>query len=41
MNKCLKAIPKFTTEAEEKAFWEADDNDSREYLAWFSASLPK
>ena len=34
MNKHLKAIPEFTTEAEERAFWESDDNDSTEYLDW-------
>jgi predicted DNA binding CopG/RHH family protein len=32
MNKRLKAVPKFASEAEERAFWEASDNDSTEYF---------
>ena len=41
MNKPLKAIPEFTTEAEERAFWETDGNDSTEYLDWSLASQAK
>jgi predicted DNA binding CopG/RHH family protein len=32
MNKRLKAVPKFASEAEERAFWEAPDNDSTGYF---------
>ncbi len=32
MNKRLKAIPKFRSEAEERAFWEK--HDSSEYVDW-------
>src|SRR5260363_423783 len=32
MNKPLKPIPKFASEAEERAFWETPDNDSTAYL---------
>ena len=35
MSKKLKPIPKFASEAEERAFWEA--NDSTEYLNWTKA----
>jgi predicted DNA binding CopG/RHH family protein len=35
MNKPLKKIPKFAIEAEERAFWEA--NDSAEYVDWSKA----
>ena len=35
MNKRLKAIPKFATEAAERAFWEK--NDSTDYLNWAKA----
>ncbi len=35
MNKPLKKIPKFTSEAEERAFWEA--NDSADYVDWTQA----
>lgn len=35
MNKPLKPIPKFANEAEERAFWEA--NDSADYLDWTKA----
>src|SRR5260363_279339 len=34
MNKPLKPIPKFASEAEERAFWETPDNDSTAYLDW-------
>ncbi|MFZ3082722.1 BrnA antitoxin family protein, partial [Rhodoferax ferrireducens] len=36
MNKQLKAIPKFANEAQERAFWEA--NDSTDYLDWSKAN---
>lgn len=32
MNKQLKPIPKFATEADERAFWEM--HDSTDYLDW-------
>lgn len=35
MNKPFKTTPKFTDEAQERAFWEA--NDSTEYLDWSKA----
>src|SRR5260364_364907 len=37
MNKPLKPIPKFASEAEERAFWETPDNDSTAYLDWSKA----
>jgi hypothetical protein len=37
MNKRLKAIPKFASEAAERAFWEK--NDSTGYLDWKKAQL--
>lgn len=36
MNKQLKTIPKFANEAQERAFWEA--NDSADYLDWSKAN---
>jgi predicted DNA binding CopG/RHH family protein len=35
MNKKLKAIPKFKTEADERLFWEA--NDSSAHIDWSKA----
>ena len=35
MKKALKPIPKFKTEAEERAFWET--HDSTEYVDWSKA----
>jgi predicted DNA binding CopG/RHH family protein len=35
MNKKLKSIPKFQSEADERRFWEA--NDSGEYIDWTKA----
>ena len=35
MSKQLKAVPKFTNEAEEQVFWEA--HDSTDYLDWSKA----
>ena len=32
MNKQLKVVPKFSNEAEERAFWEK--HDSADYLDW-------
>ncbi len=37
MSKHLKPIPKFATEAEERAFWESPGNDSTEYVDWSKA----
>lgn len=42
MSKRKKKVPEFTSEAEERAFWES--HDSSEYLDWSQArdvSLPK
>jgi len=36
MNKRLKTLPNFATEAEERAFWES--HDSSEYLDWSKAT---
>lgn len=36
MNKRLKAIPSFATEADERAFWES--HDSSEYMDWSKAA---
>ncbi|MGH8859386.1 MAG: BrnA antitoxin family protein, partial [Polaromonas sp.] len=35
MNKQTKAIPKFTSEAQERAFWET--HDTTDYLDWSKA----
>jgi CopG antitoxin of type II toxin-antitoxin system len=35
MNKKLKSIPKFRTEADERRFWEA--NDSADHIGWTMA----
>jgi predicted DNA binding CopG/RHH family protein len=35
MNKALRPIPKFTSEAKERAFWET--HDSTEYVDWTQA----
>ena len=35
MNKQTKAIPKFTSEAQERAFWET--HDTMDYLDWSKA----
>ena len=35
MKRTRKAIPQFTTEAEERAFW--DTHDSTEYVDWSTA----
>lgn len=37
MTKRNKPLPKFGSEAEERAFWEAKGNDSSEYLDWAKA----
>ena len=39
MKKRLKPIPKFRSEAEERAFWESPDNDSTEYIDWSKAKI--
>jgi len=36
MNKRLKTIPSFATEAEERAFWES--HDSSDYVDWSKAA---
>ena len=37
MTEATKATPKFKSEAEERAFWEARDRDSTEYVDWSKA----
>jgi len=32
MSKQLKPVPEFSSEAEERAFWESPGNDSTEYV---------
>ena len=39
MSKPLKPIPKFSSESEERAFWESRKNDSTEYVDWTKAKL--
>jgi hypothetical protein len=39
MSKPLKPIPKFTSESEERAFWESRKNDSADYVDWTKAKL--
>ena len=37
MSKQTKPLPRFKTEAEERAFWETKGSDSTEYLDWAKA----
>ena len=37
MSKRSNPIPKFATEAEERAFWESPGNDSTDYIDWSNA----
>lgn len=37
MSKQSKPLPRFKTEVEERAFWEAKARDSTEYLDWAKA----
>jgi predicted DNA binding CopG/RHH family protein len=39
MSKQFKPIPEFSSEAEERAFWESPRNDSTEYVDWSKARL--
>lgn len=39
MSKPFKPSPKFSSEAEERAFWESPKNDSTEYVDWSKAKL--
>ena len=39
MKKPLKPIPKFKSEAEERAFWESKSNDTTEYFDWSKAKF--
>ena len=39
MSKLLKPIPKFASEAEERAFWELPGNNSADYVDWGKARL--
>jgi predicted DNA binding CopG/RHH family protein len=39
MSKRLKAVPKFKSEAAERAFWEAPANDSTQYVDWGRAQV--
>ena len=37
MSKQARPLPKFKSEAEERAFWESKGSDSTEYLDWVKA----
>ena len=37
MSKQTKPLPRFKTEADERAFWEAKGSDSTQYLEWAKA----
>jgi hypothetical protein len=39
MSKPSKPIPKFSSEAEERSFWESSKNHSTEYVDWTEAKL--
>ena len=39
MKNPLKPIPKFSSESEERAFWESLKNDSTNYVDWTKAKL--
>jgi predicted DNA binding CopG/RHH family protein len=39
MPRRFKQIPKFSSEAEERTFWESPKNDSTEYVDWSKAKL--
>lgn len=39
MPKRLKRIPEFSSEAEERAFWESPGRDSSDYIDWNKARL--
>lgn len=39
MKKRLRPIPKFASEAAERAFWESPGNDSTEFVDWTKAKL--
>jgi predicted DNA binding CopG/RHH family protein len=41
MNRPLKAIPKFQSEEEERAFWGAPGRDSTQYLDWSKARVAR
>lgn len=37
MSKLVKPLPRFKTEAQERAFWEAEGRDSTQHLDWAKA----
>jgi len=39
MTKPSKPIPEFSSEADERAFWESPKNDSTDYIDWTKAKL--
>lgn len=41
MGKPLKQIPEFASEAKERAFWQAADRDSTQYLDWNKGRLAR
>lgn len=41
MGKPLKRVPEFASEAEERAFWQAADRDSTQYLDWSKGRLAR
>jgi predicted DNA binding CopG/RHH family protein len=41
MGKPLKRVPEFASEAEERAFWQAAERDSTQYLDWSKGRLAR
>lgn len=41
MRKPLNRLPEFASEVEERAFWQAPDRDSTQYLDWSKARLAR
>ena len=41
MKKPLKRVPEFASEAEERAFWQAANRDSTQYLDWSKGRLAR
>ena len=41
MKKLLKRVPEFASEAEERAFWQAPDRDTTQYLDWSRGHLAR
>lgn len=41
MKKPLKRLPEFSSEAEERTFWQAPDRDSTQYVDWSKGRLAR